>query len=127
MAGDHRRATNDHVVLQRNAAGNRRTGSDDAMLANYAVMADLDLIIELAAIANLRVIQSTTVNRRTGTNFNIITNDHSANLGDFDPLPLIRCEAKAVGTNHGARMENALTEAADFTDATGYSREASAE
>ena len=37
------------------------------MLANYAVMANLDLIIELAAIANLRVIQSTTVNRRTGT------------------------------------------------------------
>ena len=51
--------------------------------------------------------QSTSVNTRIGTYLDIIAQAHRAQLLNFFPSPFIGCEAKAVGPQHHACMQNA--------------------
>lgn len=109
MPGNHRCPTNRHVILQRHATGNCGAGSNDAMFADHTVVTNLDLVVELAAIANHRVIERATVNRRTGTNLDIIADKHSADLRNLDPLALIRRETETVGADDYTGMNDGIS------------------
>src|SRR3546814_18490584 len=80
------------------------------MVADLAVVADHDLVIEFDAIAEYGVLDGPTVNRRIGADFNIITQYYPAQLGDLGPGPgfpgRIRGKAEAVGAQHNTRMQN---------------------
>ena len=71
------------------------------------VVANLDLVVELDAILNEGVFHGAAINRRIGTNFNIIANDNPAVLGNFYPRTVFLLgKAEAVGADHCAGMND---------------------
>src|SRR5690606_32914510 len=80
------------------------------MFTDLHVMTDHDLVIQLDAVGQHRVVQCATVHRRIGTDFNIVTNTYMTDLRDLGPRPLpfhgIRCEAKTIRAQHHTRMQN---------------------
>ena len=68
-------------------------------------MANLDQVIEFDTVFNHGVLQRAAVDTGIGTNFNIITDPDGSQLFDLFPATGVRCKAKAVGTNHNARVQ----------------------
>ncbi len=67
-----------------------RAGHADArrhgcVIPDSCVMTYHDLVIELYAISQYRILEGSAIDRRIGTDFYIVANQHTANLGDFRP------------------------------------------
>ena len=76
------------------------------MTADDAIMANLAKIIDLGSFTDHSVAHSTAVNLGPGANFNIIVNDHAANLRHFNVPIGARHIAEAVLANVAAGMDN---------------------
>ena len=109
-------ATHGAVSTNARAACHTHTASHGSVFTNVHVVADLNEVVELDTVFNDRVLQCTPVNAGVGTDLDIITNAHSTQLLDLDPLPLMGGEAKTIGTDHNTRMHDATrTDGAVFT------------
>ena len=88
----------------RGAAGNACLGRNYRVLADTNIVPDLNLVIELHAIADDRVIDSATVNGRVGADLHVVTHRHAAQLRNLDvaalPLP---GKAETIRAEHDAR------------------------
>ncbi len=103
------------VSAYASAAGHTNTARQGAVLANSHVVPDLNQVVELDAVFDHRVAQSTPVNAGVRANFNVIANAHRAELFDFFPDTRVRGETKTVCTNnHAWVQQTTLAERAAF-------------
>jgi hypothetical protein len=66
---------------------------------DVAVVADLDLIVELDAILDHRVIGGAAVDRGIGTDLYIVADEHAADLRNLVPASVLPREPEAIGTD----------------------------
>ncbi|MNP44335.1 hypothetical protein D3C76_1381920 [compost metagenome] len=69
-------------------------------------MGNLDLVIELHAIADDGIGQRTAVNSGIHANFHIIADQHTTDLGDFLPDTLFVGKTKAFAAKHCAGLND---------------------
>ena len=80
-------------------------------------MAELNLVVQFAALANECVFKCTSVNRRVGADFHIVFDRHAADLRNLHPMAVKRRKAETIGTDHAAGMKNdAIANAAAVVD-----------
>jgi hypothetical protein len=77
-----------------------------AVVANADVVADLNLIVELDAVTDQRVVERTTVDRRIGADLDVVTDQHATDLRDLDPALAFLGEAETVATDHRAGVDD---------------------
>ena len=94
------------VVANSDSAGQAGLGGDYNMLADAAVVANVDPIIELGTLADGRNTQRGTVHTGIGADLNIVPQFHRTDLRNF-VIPATRhFEAKAICADDGSGVEN---------------------
>src|SRR6218665_3235228 len=88
-------------------AGHADTAGQRRALADAHVLADLYQVGELDAVFDHGVLQRAAVYAGVGADLYIVANAHGAELLDFDPLPVLGREAKAVSADHHAGVQQA--------------------
>ncbi len=85
------------------------------MVTNTRRVSHLYLIVDLHTIADHRVGKRTPINRRAGTDFNIIANTHRVDLRDLYDRSgdRIELEAKPVRTDNNPAMDQTIITKAD--------------
>ena len=71
-------------------------------------MRNLALVIDDNTIANDRVVKRATVNGGTGADLHAIANNNATKLRDLNPVTAIVSVTKAIRTNHGAGLDEAV-------------------
>src|SRR5262249_55039355 len=94
------------VVSDLDAAGNSGLGDDEAMATDRAIVADLDQIIDLGALADDCIATRAAVDRRVGADLDGVLDDHAPRLRDLDRFALARKKAESVLTDPAARMDD---------------------
>ena len=107
MPGNHRRASDPATLANLRASRDSDTRRDHGVRANYAIVRDLNLVIELDAIFDDRIAHRAAVDRGVGTDLDIVSYRDRADLGNLDPASIERCEAKAVATDHCPAVNDA--------------------
>ena len=98
---------NGTACSHRGAACNARACSHGHVAPQMHIVGNLDQVVEFDTVFNHGVVQRTAVDTGVGTNFHIVADAHTAQLLNLDPLPLILCKTKAIGSNDSARMHDA--------------------
>src|SRR5262249_56148300 len=96
MVGDADLTAQHGVVSDLDAARNPGLRDDEAMASDRAVMADLDQIIDLGALANDGVAAAAPVDRGIGADLDVVLDDHPARLRDLDRAFAIGKQAQAL-------------------------------
>src|SRR3954465_9844884 len=117
MAEDHGGAAERAVPADVGAAGDADAAGDRGMRADPRVVADLDLVVELHAPLDQRVVHGAAVDGRVGADLDVVADAHRADLRDLHPAPTVVGDAEAVGADHHAGMhDDALAEGAAIVD-----------
>ena len=82
MSGHGCLAPDPDVILQHCRAGNTDLGDDDATPTECDVVADLHQVIETRTGTDHRILCRSTIDRRIGTNLDIVFQNHAPKLGD---------------------------------------------
>src|SRR6185437_2253611 len=98
--------TQHNKVFQGRAAGYSHLRHQYAVTADADVMADLDQVVDLAALANDRVANGAAVDGGTGADFDIVLNNDAADLRDLQMAAAAHHEAEAVLPDLAARMDD---------------------
>src|SRR5258705_104904 len=104
MAEDACRAADRAVPADTRAARNGGTPGHRRMGADAHVMADLDLVVQLDAVLDHRVVERAAVDRRVGSDLDIVAYKGTTRLRDLDPASRIARHAETVGADHHAGM-----------------------
>src|ERR1043166_3281233 len=80
MPGEPHLASKGDKITQPGAASDAHLGNDDAMLPHNYVMGDLHEVIDLGTFADDSRTEGAAIDGDIGADFNIIMNDHIANL-----------------------------------------------
>jgi hypothetical protein len=96
----------DHEVAELRRTRNAALGHNYAMAANDDVVGDLHEIVDLSTLADDRVRQGTSVDGGVGADLNVITYDHTSNLGYFQVPLSPHCEPEPVLTDADAGVED---------------------
>ncbi len=108
VAKDHRTTTHRAARPDSGATGNANTTGHRGMRSDNHIVRNLDLVIEFDTITNNRIFQCPAINRRAGTDFDVVTYKYSASLGNLEPGAIsFARKAKAVTTNHRTGMDDA--------------------
>src|SRR3954468_3170618 len=107
VSEDHRGSAERAVPADVGAAGDAHAASDRGVRADARVVADLDLVVEPRAFLDYRVTQVATVDGRIGTDFDIVADEHRADLRNLDPAILVAGVAEAVGANDRTGVHDA--------------------
>ncbi len=103
----HRRAADLAVPSDPRAARDADAPGDRRMRADPAVVADLDLVVELDVVLDHRIVDRAAIDRRVGADLHVRADHDATDLRDLDPAAVRLGHAEAVGSDHGARMQNA--------------------
>ena len=82
-------------------------GSHHDVAADAVVVAELDLVVKLGAVADHGVLEGAAVDRRARADLDVVADHHAAHLRDLDPLALEGRKAEAVAADHAAGLEDA--------------------
>src|SRR6267154_412386 len=104
MAEDACRASDRAVRSDTRAARNGGTPGHRRMGADAHVMADLDLVVQLDAVLDHRVVERAAVDRRVGADLDVVAYKGTPRLRNLDPAPRIARHAETVGADHHAGM-----------------------
>ena len=101
-------APEDDVVLDSDAARESRLRGDDDVLADLAVVADVDEVVYLRPATDARGFERAAVDSCIGADFDIILDNELADLREFFVAPLCRITdiAEAVAAEDRARMDD---------------------
>ena len=106
MTEDHCRPTYHATLADPRTPGDADTARDHGMVPDDAVVPDLDLIVQLDAIANDRIVQGSPIDRGIGSDFDVITDHHAADLRNLDPGALVRGKSESIGPDHRTGMDD---------------------
>src|ERR1700756_3132047 len=76
------------------------------MAPDRHVMRNLDEIVDLGSLANDRIAISATIDRRIGTDFDVVLNDDAANLWDLQMTLRAHRKTESVLPDPHAGMQN---------------------
>jgi hypothetical protein len=76
-------ATKDDKIFKRHAPTETRLGDDNTMATNDYVVTDLTQIVDLRRLSNDSVPYAATINRRPGTDLDVVMDDYTSSLGNF--------------------------------------------
>ncbi len=107
MPRNHPGAADNTVLAEHRAARDTGTASHHRILADHTVMADMHQVIEFATVLDDRVVERSAVDRRVGTDFDVVANQHPTQLRNLDPVLTIRRKTETIGTDHCPSMNNA--------------------
>ena len=93
--------TDDSTAGHASATGHRRVRTD------AHVVADLNQVVEFDAVIDHRVVERAAVDAGVGADLHIVADAHRAELLDLFPPAWRRREAKAVGADHHATVQDA--------------------
>ncbi len=93
-------------ILQRHAAADPRLRHHDAVAANHHVVADLHEVVDLGAFADHGVADAAAVDHRAGTDLDVVLDDHTPDLRDFEVAIGAHEIAEAVLPDAAARMND---------------------
>ena len=95
-------AANDNVFAKGAGTGKADLGGNHGVLADFAVVANVDEIIQLYAGGDPRVCEGATIDGGIGTDFHVVADFDNAGLREF-PMPAFAERiSKTVGTDHRA-------------------------
>lgn len=106
MIGNADLAAKRNKIAQIHAAGDAHMPGDDAMLANMAIVSDLDQIVDFGAGADDRIGQRAAVDGGAGADFHVVLQDGAAQLRDFFVTGGGGDIAEAVTADDRAAMED---------------------
>src|SRR5258705_3067022 len=95
VIGDTRFASDDHEIAQHRAPRKTGLAGHDAVTSRYAVVPDLNQIINFGALAQHRVAERTAIDGGVGAQLHTVLNDHAAELRDFEMAVWPRRKAEA--------------------------------
>ncbi len=117
--GAHHDVVSDfHVIHDADLAGQddiasdlRRTryahlGHNDGVFADDDIMSNLDKVVNLHPSSDDRLAQGCPINRRIGTDFNIVFDFNASHLGDLDVLLSFLHISKSITPHHHATMKD---------------------
>src|SRR6186997_354147 len=93
-------------ILKRRTTRNSGLSNDNAMSADAHIVAYLNQVVDLGALADDRVTDGATVHRCSGSDFNVILNDNAANLRHFEMSVAAHHKAKSILPYIASRMHN---------------------
>ncbi len=96
----------DRVRTDGRTPGNSRLGCDNSVFADFHVVRDLDEIIQFRAAPHNRGFQRTAVDAGVRSDFDIVFDDHAANLRELDVAVPILHKAESIGSDHSARVDD---------------------
>src|SRR5690606_31554005 len=100
MANHAHTAGDGAMATDAGAAGNTDAGRHGRVFTDLDVMGDLDLVIQLDAVADDGIADSATIDGGIGTDLHVITDQHAADLGDLLPTAAVVGKAEAFATDH---------------------------
>src|SRR5690606_15595684 len=86
-------------------AGHPGLGRHGCMGAYRYVMGDMNQVVEFNTVFNNCIFQGSPVNRYTGANFNIVTDNNRSQLWHLDPATFFGSKTKPIGTDDRRRMD----------------------
>src|SRR5205085_9988871 len=108
MPGSAHLAGKDDIVTDCGCASQSDLRSNQAIGANRRAMADLYEIIDLSMRPHNRLAERRPINGRAGAYFNVVFNNHFADLWNLVPLPLIIFgKAEAIATDDRVILDDA--------------------
>lgn len=99
---DLSRAT--YIVARRHRTGQADLRDKRVVLSKFAVVSDLHEVIELGSLADDRRANHASVNRRAGSNLDIIINSHRAELRNLHESTLLEAVAETIRTEDRIRV-----------------------
>ena len=111
VAGDSGLAADDDVIFDGGAASEADLAADEAVFADDDVVAYVDEIIEFGAFADDGFAEAGAVEGGVGTDFDVVVDDDTADLGNFLVAAGREFVAEAVGADNDAGVQaDAVTE-----------------
>ena len=98
LSGEYRAVTN------RNRAGNTYLRHQQALLPNADVVRDVDEVVDLGAVADDGIVDAPAIDRRVGTNLDIVANDAPPDVRDFLMCAIAKDVTEPVAADPGARV-----------------------
>ena len=108
MTEDDRTATHGAMRPDRGTAGHTDATGQGSVFSDPDIVADLNQVIKFDAILNHSVFNGAAVNASVGTDFHLVSDDHTAELLDLYPFTLVKGEAETVCAYHHPGMKNAI-------------------
>src|SRR5947208_2778425 len=93
-----------HVVGAHAHADAARHGG---VRADAHVVPDLDLVVELHALFDHRVVDRAAIDRGVGDDLHLVADAHGSDLGNLDPAPGVLGDTEAVGADHHSGVQDA--------------------
>ncbi|MCY1356702.1 hypothetical protein D9M69_431620 [compost metagenome] len=104
---NHAHAAGDHAVAaDLGTAGNTHAACHGRVVTDLHVVRDHDLVIQLHAVADQGIGESTTVDGGVGADFDIVAQGHATDLCNFLPDTLFVGKAETLAADHGARLDH---------------------
>ena len=104
MAGNGAGAADHAPAADCYAAGHHCGPGNGSMLSYPDIMTYLHLVIDFHTSLYCGVLNSAPVNRRVGAYFNVIPDDHIAELRNFQPATGVIGDAITIRPDNGTRM-----------------------
>src|SRR5437879_7441168 len=105
MADDARGSADGAVRSDARAACDTCTPGHRGMCTHAHVVADLDLVVELDAILDHRVVERAAVDRGVCADLDVVAYHGAPGLRNLDPASGIRCHAETVCADHHAGVD----------------------
>ena len=107
MTVDIGRAADCHMIAQSGRTRDACGTGHNAVFAQAAVMCNLNKVIDLRALADHRVIKSSTVNSGIGADLHVVFNTNAADLRNLHPFTFKRRKTETVAADDAPRLQNA--------------------
>lgn len=94
------------VILDSRTSGNAGLGDDEAVFPDYAIVADLDEVVDFGALSDHCLPEACAVDGGVGADFDIVAYFHDAHLVDFAMDAINGFISIAIGSNDGTRLDD---------------------
>jgi hypothetical protein len=117
MVGKTSLPTDHDMMANRGATGDANLGDHDRVFSDRDIVGDLDQVIDLGAPLDDGAAERGSVDSYVGAQFNVVFDDHTAELRNLVMAALMLYVTKTVGSDHGSAMhDHTCAEGTVFSD-----------
>ena len=101
------------MIANFHTSGNSCASRHHAIFADFAVVSDMNQVVNFAAVADYGVVKSAAIHARIRPKFNIIAENCPSELRNFHPRIAVRSETETIGSDTRSGVDYAII--ADLT------------